>query len=58
MCVTFGGTVMARVVSLFLANIHINGILKYFQNNFYFIKPKETANKLNVLLDEERSKQQ
>ena len=58
MCVTFGGTVMAAVVSLFLANIHINGILKYFQNNFYLTKPKETANKLNVLLDEERSKQQ
>ena len=40
---------------LFLANMRINDILKYFRNNSYFTKPKETATKLNVLLNKERT---
>ena len=39
----------------FLANMRINDILKYSQNNSYFTKPKERATKLNVLLNEGRT---
>ena len=52
---TFGGTVVAAVVSFFLAIMRVNDILKYFRNNSHFTKPKERAIKLNVLLNEERT---